>query len=182
MEFKKKTIIWEPNTEPPKNYYWIKEDNKVYEFSVEERKWVESEEISYTPKDEEETPVEPVDPDTPVDPTDPDQPVNPDEPTDPDEPVEPEFTPVEYTFISYGDAEGEREYARGKVETTEDKKEFDSVEYTGVKVTENSIEGFVGQTFYIVSDAVAGTIYQLYNAEGEAQEIWIKFEEPLQAE
>ena len=153
MEFKKRTIIWEENTEPPKNYYWVKPDNKVYEFSVEERKWVESEELTYTPKDEEETPVEP---------------------------VEPEFTPVEYTFISYGDAAGEREYARGKVETTEDKKEFDSVEYTGVKVTENSIEGFVGQTFYIVSDAVAGTIYQLYNAEGEAQEIWIKFEEPAQ--
>ena len=155
MEFKKRTIIWEENTEPPKNYYWVKPDNKVYEFSVEERKWVESEELTYTPKDEEETPVEP---------------------------VEPEFTPVEYTFISYGDAEGEREYARGKVETTEDKKEFNSVEYTGVKVTENSIEGFVGQTFYIVSDAVAGTIYQLYNAEGEAQEIWIKFEEPAQVE
>ena len=155
MEFKKRTIIWEENTEPPKNYYWVKPDNKVYEFSVEERKWVESEELTYTPKDEEETPVEP---------------------------VEPEFTPVEYTFISYGDAEGEREYARGKVETTEDKKEFNSVEYTGVKVTENSIESFVGQTFYIVSDAVAGTIYQLYNAEGEAQEIWIKFEEPAQVE
>lgn len=49
MEFKKKTIIWEENTEPPKNYYWIKPDNKVYEFDIEEGDWIESEEITYTP-------------------------------------------------------------------------------------------------------------------------------------
>lgn len=28
----KKTIIWETNTEPPKNYIWVKADGKAYEF------------------------------------------------------------------------------------------------------------------------------------------------------
>ncbi len=44
----KRTIIFEENTEPPKNYYWIKPDNKVYEYNYEDREWVESETISYT--------------------------------------------------------------------------------------------------------------------------------------
>ena len=33
----KRTIIFEENTEPPKNYYWIKPDNKVYEYNYEDR-------------------------------------------------------------------------------------------------------------------------------------------------
>lgn len=45
MEFKKKTIIWEENTEPPKNYFWVKPDGKVYEYTLEAEDWVESEEI-----------------------------------------------------------------------------------------------------------------------------------------
>lgn len=146
MEQKKKTIIWETNTEPPKNYFWVKEDGKVYEFDPTEHTWVESKEIQLY---QEPTP----------------------EPTP--EP-EPEFTPTEYSFISYGDAEGTTEWAVGKVETTGNTKEFNSEEYTEVKVTENSVEGFVDQTFYVISSAVPGTIYQLYNAEGEAQNIWIK--------
>ena len=48
MELKKRTIIFEENTEPPKNYYWIKSDNKVYEYNHEDKEWVESETISYT--------------------------------------------------------------------------------------------------------------------------------------
>ena len=28
----KKTIIWETNSEPPKNYIWVKSDGKAYEF------------------------------------------------------------------------------------------------------------------------------------------------------
>lgn len=36
----KKTIIWETNTEPPKNYIWIKDDNKAYEFI--NGAWIES--------------------------------------------------------------------------------------------------------------------------------------------
>lgn len=42
MEFKKKTLIWETNTEPPKNYIWIKEDGKAYEYNNSTRKWEES--------------------------------------------------------------------------------------------------------------------------------------------
>lgn len=33
----KRVIIFEENTEPPKNYYWIKPDNKVYEYNYEDR-------------------------------------------------------------------------------------------------------------------------------------------------
>ena len=62
MEFKKKTIIWEDNTEPPKNYLWVKPDGKVYEFTLENG-WAESTEIqlcaSAEPTPEPEpTPVE----------------------------------------------------------------------------------------------------------------------------
>lgn len=28
----KRTIIWEENTIPPKNYLWVKPDGKVYEY------------------------------------------------------------------------------------------------------------------------------------------------------
>ena len=45
MEFKKKTIIWEENNEPPKNYIWVKDDGKAYEYDHTTRQWVESETI-----------------------------------------------------------------------------------------------------------------------------------------
>ena len=31
-EGEKKTIIWETNSEPPKDYIWVKSDGKAYEF------------------------------------------------------------------------------------------------------------------------------------------------------
>ena len=46
MEFKKKTIIWEDNNEPPKDYIWAKKDGKFYEYSYATRSWVESKSIS----------------------------------------------------------------------------------------------------------------------------------------
>lgn len=46
MEFKKKTIIWEDNNEPPKDYIWAKKDGKFYEYSYAVRGWVESKSIS----------------------------------------------------------------------------------------------------------------------------------------
>lgn len=46
MEFKKKTIIWEDNNEPPKDYIWVKSDNKAYEFDYTDRIWKESKTIS----------------------------------------------------------------------------------------------------------------------------------------
>lgn len=42
MELKKKTIIWEDNNIPPKDYLWIKSDGKVYEFNHTTRQWQES--------------------------------------------------------------------------------------------------------------------------------------------
>lgn len=42
MEFKKKTIIWEDNNEPPKDYIWVKMDNKAYEYSYSDKCWKES--------------------------------------------------------------------------------------------------------------------------------------------
>lgn len=46
MELKKKTIIWEDNNEPPKDYIWVKSDNKAYEYSIYENKWVETKSLS----------------------------------------------------------------------------------------------------------------------------------------
>ena len=42
----KKTIIWENNTEPPKNYIWGKADGKFYEYNGSA--WAESEDIKST--------------------------------------------------------------------------------------------------------------------------------------
>lgn len=42
MDFKKKTIIWEDNNEPPKDYIWAKKDGKFYEYSYATRNWIES--------------------------------------------------------------------------------------------------------------------------------------------
>ena len=39
MEFKKKTIIWEDNNEPPKNYIWVRTDGKAYEYDHDEKYW-----------------------------------------------------------------------------------------------------------------------------------------------
>lgn len=46
MEYKKKTLIWEDNNEPPKNYIWIKSDGKPYEYDYIDRIWKESKSIS----------------------------------------------------------------------------------------------------------------------------------------
>ena len=46
MEYKTKTIVWEDNNEPPKDYIWVKSDGKAYEYSYSQRKWIESKSIS----------------------------------------------------------------------------------------------------------------------------------------
>lgn len=46
MELKKKTIIWENNNEPPKDYIWVKSDGKAYEYSYSQGRWIESNSIS----------------------------------------------------------------------------------------------------------------------------------------
>lgn len=69
-----------------------------------------------------------------------------------------------YNFISYGDSEGTEEWARGTVETTG----ISSNGYTQVEVKTNTIAEFIGQKFYIVSNAKTdGTLYPLYSDAGE---------------
>lgn len=51
MELKKKTIIWEDNSEPPKDYIWVKSDNKAYEFDYTDRLWKESRTIAILSND-----------------------------------------------------------------------------------------------------------------------------------
>lgn len=46
MEYKTKTIIWEDNNEPPKDYIWVKSNGKAYEFDYIDRKWKESKTIN----------------------------------------------------------------------------------------------------------------------------------------
>ena len=45
MEYNRKTIMWDNNSEPPKNYIWAK-NNKFYEYDYVTRSWVESKLIS----------------------------------------------------------------------------------------------------------------------------------------
>ncbi|MBQ6964677.1 MAG: leucine-rich repeat protein [Bacteroidaceae bacterium] len=63
-----------------------------------------------------------------------------------------------YSFTSYADAEGETVWATGVVTATEVTSVYK------VTVVTNSVEGFVGGTYYIQSDAGVGdTRYQLYS-------------------
>ena len=73
--------------------------------------------------------------------------------------------PETYNFTSYADAEGETEWDSGTVETTG----VVTDGYTQVEVITNPEHpDFVGQKFYITSDAVTDGehIYQLYTDAG----------------
>ena len=73
------------------------------------------------------------------------------------------FTPTVYSFISYADSEGQTKWAEGTVETTG----VTENGFTEVQVKTNTEEEFVGQKFYITSDAKTdGTIYPLYSDAG----------------
>lgn len=45
QEGTKKTIIWETNSEPPRNYIWVKHDGVPYEYDNDIREWVPSRNI-----------------------------------------------------------------------------------------------------------------------------------------
>lgn len=45
QEGTKKTIIWETNSEPPRNYIWVKSDGIPYEYDEDIREWVPSKNI-----------------------------------------------------------------------------------------------------------------------------------------
>lgn len=73
------------------------------------------------------------------------------------------FTPTIYSFISYADSEGQTKWGEGTVETTG----VTENGFTEVQVKTNTEEDFVGQKFYITSDAKTdGTIYPLYSDAG----------------
>lgn len=88
-----------------------------------------------------------------------------------------EVNPETYNFISYSDAEGTTEWGNGTVETTG----VTSNGYTQVQVkTNSSDQQFVGQKFYITSDAEADntTLYPLYSDAGTtAVGIYVKISE-----
>lgn len=73
-------------------------------------------------------------------------------------------TKQQYAFTSFGDDQGNTVWGEGTVETTG----VESNGYTEVKVLTNTPEtSFIGQTFYITSDAKPGdTLYQLYSDAG----------------
>ncbi|MBO6123310.1 MAG: hypothetical protein J6P09_05680 [Methanobrevibacter sp.] len=75
------------------------------------------------------------------------------------------MNPEIYNFTSYSDDEGTTEWGTGTVETTG----VTSNGYTQVQVKTNSTDQtFVGQKFYISSDAEADgtTLYPLYSDAG----------------
>ena len=78
---KKKTIIWEENSTPPRDYVWVKPDGKAYEYDYTNCVWAESKDITIGTKSEEEDPIDP----TPIDPT----------------PVDPTLQPQEDTSYQY---------------------------------------------------------------------------------
>lgn len=83
---------------------------------------------------------------------------------------------ITYSFTSYADAEGETQWGEGVVETTG----VESNGYTQVKVIANTPnEEFIGQNFYITSDAKTdGTIYPLYIDDGTTPaEIYVSVRE-----
>lgn len=45
QEGTKKTVIWETNSEPPRNYIWIQSDGIAYEYDWDIREWVPSKNI-----------------------------------------------------------------------------------------------------------------------------------------
>ena len=69
-----------------------------------------------------------------------------------------------YAFVSYGDAQGSTEYAHGTASVTG----IDSENYFEIVVETNSVEGFVGNRYWVSKDAKYGddNLYQLYE-DGE---------------
>ena len=72
-----------------------------------------------------------------------------------------------YNFISYGDDEGTEELATGIASVTGN----DSENYFEIIVDSNSVEGFIGNRYWVSKNATYGSdnLYQLYN-DGEGEE------------
>lgn len=82
-----------------------------------------------------------------------------------------------YNFSSYDSAEKTTKYADGKVEIT-----AVGADYTRVIVTENSVEDWVGRQFIVKATALGDEVLRLYDADGEALDVWIEVGEVEQAE
>ena len=105
--------------------------------------------------------------------------------------LEPEQTePVKtYNFTSYSDESRTTQYATGTVETTGVTRKLNEVDYTEVKVTDNTVEAFKDKTYYIISDAQLSVpsndeyhVYQLYEYDEDndtlkSVEIWVTITE-----
>ena len=90
-----------------------------------------------------------------------------------------------YKFKSYSDEKRTSQYASGVVEVTGETKMIDKVKYAEVKVTENSVEEFVGKKYYVKSDAQCSKpvdgeyhVYQLYeydkvDSELKKVDVWV---------
>ena len=79
-----------------------------------------------------------------------------------------------YNFISYGDSAGTQELATGVASVTG----RNSENYFEIVVDSNSVEGFVGNRYWVSKDATYGseTLYQLYNdnAGSEGTGMYVK--------
>lgn len=73
------------------------------------------------------------------------------------------LTPVIYDFTSYGDSSKSEELATGTAQQTG----VDG-DYLKIKVLTNSVDGFVGNEYYVTNEAEADgtTAYQLYTDAG----------------
>ena len=90
-----------------------------------------------------------------------------------------------YKFKSYSDEKRTSQYASGTVEVTGETKMLGEVKYAEVKVTENSVEEFVGKKYYVKSDAQCSKpvdgeyhVYQLYeydevDSELKKVDVWV---------
>ena len=83
-----------------------------------------------------------------------------------------------YNFTSY-DSNNEQ-LATGSVKTAGVMDVFDGVKYDLVEVTQNSVDGFVGQKYYVVATATANgtTKYDLYDLDGKATGMKVTITQP----
>ena len=74
------------------------------------------------------------------------------------------LTPIIYSFTSYDSATKDTEYGTGTAQATG----VTSGDYAQIKVLTNSVDGFEGNTYYILADAETDgtTAYQLFEDAG----------------
>ena len=84
----------------------------------------------------------------------------------------------EYNFTSYGSDNAQ--LATGVVKTAGVMDVFNGVKYNLVEVTQNSVDGFVGNKYYVVATATANgsTKYDLYDLDGKATGMKVTIAQP----